>query len=339
MYFLKPSIFIGNSVSLYYFVGMKLKTAISLVPFSLSALFVTLSSSCGSNVDDQPLAANGLVQGMDSQTAVSTFAKAKAYQAAGKTKAAIKAYQIVAEKFPLSAQAPEARYQEGSLLYATGELLESFDAYQKFIDKYNSSSFYSSAIQKQSEVALAAAKGDIQHNFVGLKSKLAGMTVEKMLIKVRDNAPYSEQAPRAQFAIGSVWQDRGDSDKAVAGYKGVQERYPNSGLTPEALYRSGSILMKQAAKGNRNKASLDSAKNVFLDLRQQYPSHPRAKDAKTKLAALSKSNVERSFDIAEYYQKKGQTASAAFYYREVIRISSAGSLREKAQLRLSEIGQ
>ncbi|MGJ8655052.1 MAG: tetratricopeptide repeat protein [Akkermansiaceae bacterium] len=317
---------------------MKLKNAISLLPVSLSALLVTLSTSCSTDVD-QPLSATGQVQGLNSQTAASFYAEAKSLQAAGKNNAAIKAYQTVADKYPLSAQAPEARYQEASILYAQGELLDSFDAYQKFIDKYNSSHLYSSAIQKQSEVALAAAKGEITHNFAGLKSKLAGKNVEEMLTKVRENAPYSTQAPKAQFAIGTVWQDRGDTDKAIAGYRGVQERYPNSSLTPEALYRTGSILMSQASKGNRNKASLDSARNVFLDLQQQYPSHPRAKDAKAKLAELSKSDVQRSFDIAEFYQDKGQSASAAFYYREVIRMSSAGSLREKAQQRLVEIGQ
>lgn len=327
--------FIGNLVSLEYSVIMKLKTTISSLTLGLS---VIIFSSCGKDVD-QPLSANGLVQGLDSQTAASFFAQAKNYQAAGNTKDAIKAYETVANKYPLSAQAPEARFQEASLLYSRGELLDSFDAYQKFIEKYNSSTLYSAAIEKQSEVALAAASGNIQHNFVGLKSKLSGKNVEEMLTKVRDNAPFSAQAPKAQFAIGSAWQERGDKEKAVAGYKGVQERYPNSSLTPEALYRSGSILMSQASSSNQNKASLDNARIIFLDLIQQYPSHPRAKDAQAKLKELSSSDIQRSFDIAEFYQAKGQSASAAFYYREVIRMSSAGSLREKAQQRLTEMGQ
>lgn len=317
---------------------MKLKITISSLTFSLSALLVILSSSCGKDAD-QPLTATGLVQGLDSQTAASIFAQAKNLQAAGDTKKAIKSYQTVADKYPLSAQAPEARYQEASMLFANGELLDSFDAFQKFIEKYNSSTLYSAAIEKQAEVALAAASGDIKHSFVGLKSKLAGTSVEKMLTKVRDNAPFSAHAPKAQFAIGSVWQDRGDKDKAVAGYKGVQERYPNSSLTPEALYRSGTILMDQVSKANRDKASLDNARNIFLDLIQQYPSHPRAKEAKAKLAEIGSSDIQRSFDIAEFYKDKGQTASAAFYYREVIRMSSAGALREKAQQRLTEMGQ
>jgi outer membrane assembly lipoprotein YfiO len=325
---------------------MKLKNAISLLPTRLTAIatlgtlaaVITLSTSCGTDVD-QPLTATGQVQGLNSQPATIYFTEAKNLQSAGKINAAIKTFQEVADKYPLSAQAPQARYQEATLLYSQGKLLESFEAYQKFIEKYNSSSLYNSAIQKQSEVALSAARGDIKHNFAGLKSKLAGRSVEAMLVKVRENAPYSTQAPKAQFAIGTLWEDRGDTIRAIAGYRGVQERYPSSGLTPEALYRTGVILMAETSKNNRNKASLDSAKNVFLDLQQQYPSHPRAKDAKVKIAELNKSNIQRSFDIAEFYQAKGQNASAAFYYREVIKASSSGTLREKAKQRLAEIGQ
>jgi outer membrane assembly lipoprotein YfiO len=314
---------------------MKLKTTISSVTCGLSVIIFT---SCSKDVDI-PLSATGLVQGLDSQTAASLFAKAKNYQAAGNNKDAIKAYEAVADKYPLSAQAPEARFQEASLLYARGELIDSFDAYQKLIEKYNSSTLYSAAIEKQSGVALAAASGNIQHNFIGLKSKLSGKNVEEMLTKVRDNAPFSAHAPKAQFAIGTAWQERGDKERAIIGYKGVQERYPNSSLTPEALYRSGSILMNQTSKANRNKASLDNARIMFLDLIQQYPNHPRAKDAKAKLSELTSSDIQRSFEIAEFYQGKGQSASAAFYYREVIRMSSAGSLRNKAQQRLTEMGQ
>lgn len=317
---------------------MKLKTTISPIAFSLSTLLVILSSSCGNDVD-QPLSATGMVQGLDSQTATSTFALAKNYQAAGNTKDAIKAYKLIADEFPLSAQAPEARFQEASLLYSSGKLLDSFDAYQKLIEKYNSSSLYSTAIEKQSEVALAAANGDITQNFIGIKSKLSGDNVQEMLTKVIENAPFSAQAPKAQFAIGVTWQNLNDQEKAIAGYKGVQERYPNSSLTPEALYRSGSILMNQKSKSKRNKASLDNARNLFLDLIQQYPSHPRAKDAKAKLLELSSSDIQRSFEIAEFYQGKKQYASAAFYYREVIRMSSGGSLRDKAQQRIKEMGQ
>lgn len=317
---------------------MKLKHTLSLLHTKLIILFAISSVSCTTDVD-QPLAATGKVQGINSQTAASYFAKAKAQAAAGNTNAAIRSYQAVADKYPLSLQAPEARFQEANLLYAKGKPLESFDAYQKFIEKYKSSNLYSSAIQKQSEVALSAADGEIKHNFAGIKSQIAGNNVVSMLTKVRENAPFSSQAPKAQFAIGKVWQDRGQSEKAIAGYRELQERYPNDALTPEALYRTGSILMKQAEKGNRNKASLDTARNVFLDLKQQYPKHPRANDAKIKLAQLSKSNVQRSFDIAEFYQQKGQNASAIFYYREVLKASSAGSLREKAQQRITEIGQ
>lgn len=318
---------------------MKLKSLISPLSVTCSALLIAGTSSCIKAPLDEPLIATGKVRDANSQPAAQLFNVAKSYETQGDIKKALKTYQKVADQYPLSEQAPVARYQEASILHANGQLIDSFKTYQKFIDSNKSSPLYSSAIQKQSEVAFATANGDIQHNFMGLKSKFTGATVVKMLTQVRDNAPYSQNAMKAQYLIGSVWEDREEVDRAIEGYQEVQKRYPNSNLTPEALYKTGTILVAQSNENNRNKANLDNAKNVFLDLIQQFPKHPRAKDAKAQLAKLRSNDVQRSFNIAEFYLAKEQKASAAFYYREVMTLSPSGSLHEKAKKRLAEIGQ
>jgi len=318
---------------------MKLKSIISPLSVTCSALFLAGFSSCSHTNADAPKIATGEAFATSSQPSSQLFAIAQNYEKQGDLKKALKTYQKVADQYPLSESAPLARYQEASILHANGGLIDSFDTYQKFIDNNKSSPLYSSAIQKQSEVAFAAATGDIKHNFMGLKSKLTGATVVKMLNTVRDNAPFSEHAMKAQYLIGSVWEDREDDDRAIAGYQEVQKRYPNSNLTPEALYKTGTILISKSNKNNRNKANLDNARNIFLDLQQQYPKHKRAKDAKAQLAKLGSSEVQRSFDIAEFYLQKEQKASAAFYYQEVIRLSPSGALHDKAKAQLATIGQ
>ena len=319
---------------------MKLKSLISPLSVTCTALLLTGASSCSNstNVDAQKIA-TGQAFVATSEPSSQLFASAQRFEKQGELKKALKTYKKVADKYPLSEQAPQARYQQASILYAKGALIDSFDIYQKFIENNKSSPLYSSAVQKQSEVAFAAASGDIKHNFAGLKSKLTGATIVKMLTTVRDNAPFSEHAIKSQYLIGSVWEDRENVDKAISGYQELQTRYPNSNLTPEALYKTGTILVAKSNKSNRNKATLDNAKNIFLDLQQQYPNHPRAKDAKTQLAKLSSNDVQSSFDIAEFYLQKEQKASAAFYFREVMRLSPSGALHEKAKARLTEIGQ
>lgn len=318
---------------------MNLKSSICHLSITCSAIAITATSSCNTSNVNTPLTANGTAQGANSASANQLLSQAKQLSSQGKTKQALKSYQKLANLYPLSENAAEARFQEASILYSSGEVLQSFNTYQDFIDKYTSSSLYSSAIQKQSEVAFGAASGEVKHNFMGLKSKLTGQTIVKMLTQVRDNAPFSENAIKAQYLIGAVWEDRGNVDRAILAYKEVQKRYPNSSLTPEALYKNGTILVAQSNKNNRNKANLDNARNTFQDLVQQFPKHKRARDAKAQLAKLSSTDLQRSYDIAEYYRAKEQNASAAFYYREVMRLSPSGALHEKSKHALAEIGQ
>jgi len=313
-----------------------MKKAISAALISTTSLLVI---SCGNTTADAPRIASGGLDEVNSQTATSYFNNAKSLEAAGKTGKAIDAYEHIADRYPLSSHAGEAKFRQASLLYKEGDLIKSFDTYQTFIEKHNSSNLYSEAIERQYTVAIAAAKGNIKHNFLGIKSKHAAATCEKMLKQCKANAPYSAMAPKAQFAIGELYQDRGDSVKAIAGYRGVANSYPESSLAPEALYRAGSLMMKDAENGNRNKASLDKAKNAFLDLRQQYPNHPRANDAKAKLSSLASSNVQRSYDTAEFYRNKGQNQAAIIYYKEVIKASPSGRLHDQAKKRIAELGQ
>ncbi len=318
---------------------MKMKSSLNYLTITCSAILMAATSSCTTSKINDPLIADGTAQGINSSSANQLLIQAKQFSTKGNAKQALKSYQKIANLYPLSEHAAEARYQEASILFASGEVLISFNTYQDFIDKYTSSPLYSSAIKKQSDVAFGAASGDIKHNFMGLKSKLTGQTIVKMLTQVRDNAPFSENAVKAQYLIGAVWEDRGDVERAILGYKDVQKRYPDSKLTPEALYKTGTILLAQSNKSNRNKANLDNAKNIFQDLIQQFPTHKRAKDAKAQLTQLSSTDVQRSYNIAEFYRAKEQYASAAFYYREVMRLSKSGDLHEKSKLALAEIGQ
>jgi len=314
----------------------KLTTSLTTLLAISSSLYLL---SCSGPKTDRPQFATGKVDGLTPQAATNLYNQARALETAGKTSKAIKTYSRLADYNPLASSAPDARFRQASLLYRQGELKKSFDAYQQFIEKYKSSNKYSLALQRQFEVAQAAAGGRIKNNFLGIKSNVPAVSSEKMLNKVISNAPYSKYAPQAQFAIGELWQRKGKAGKAIAAYDKMQENYPSNALTPEAIYRVGSLYMLQAKNGNRNKSNLTKARNAFLDLRQLFPNHQRAKQAGVKLKQLASSDVQRSFDIAEYYLKKGQKQSAIFYYKEVLRLSKSGSLRERAAQRLRSLGQ
>lgn len=301
----------------------------------LAILTPLLLGGCGGFKKDLPPPA-GTVSAPD-PAAARIFAEAQAADSAGNIKKATKLYREVAEDHPFSEVAPQARFRQATLLEAQGEALDAFEAYQVFITRYQGSSLYSKALERQAAVAHSAADGHIKTNFLGIKSKVSVADCADMLGKVRDNAPQAPTAPKAQFTIGEVYEGRGRKAEAIAAYEETASSYPTTSYAPEAYFRIGNILLDDSKEGNHNPANLDRARHAFEDLIQTYPGSKRAKEARAKLASIGQADVRRSYDIAEFYRKKKNYESAAFYYREVLRTTKSGPLHDQAAARLASI--
>ena len=302
-----------------------------LLLLAAAALF----SSCGDNSDLPPMVSGG---GVNNPRADALYEKAQGYEQSGKRKKAIKTYDELADDIPLATKASEARYRQAKLLEEEGETLKAFEAYQDLITRYQGSGHYQEALDAQSRMAFAAADGDIKNSFLGLKSKLSPDKIAGMLQKVADNAPRSNLAARAEMKMGDIYAERKEVNKAVIAYRGVVEGYPDSSLAPEAQFRIGEILMKQAQEGNQDQANLNRAREAFLDYLSQFPGHKRNAEARSLLKSLGTRDIKNTYEIAEFYEKKENWNSAKFYYQEVMRESKSGEYYDKAKARLAALG-
>lgn len=305
---------------------------------SLFCVIPLLLGSCGSNDDSLPLSSS-LSSDVSSREADRLLQEAKTYEAAGDKNKAIDRYREISKKHPSTKAADTARYSEGKLLDEQGDLLKAFDAYQDLVINYPGSPHYAAAIARQRDLALAAVNGVIKNNFLGMKTEISPDRTTKMLANVRDNAPQAPSASEAQYQIGRVWQKNGNAQKALEGYLRISRDYPTSPYAPEAMFQRGQILIMKAEKGNQNRAHVNQAKDIFEDLIQRYPTHKRAKDARNSIAKLAGQDTQRSYDTAEFYRKKGNEASAIFYYKEVIRSARSGELHNMAQKRIEELSR
>jgi outer membrane protein assembly factor BamD (BamD/ComL family) len=302
----------------------------------LIAALAVLTGCSGFDKDVPPL--QGTVRG-DNPQAASLFEKARNYEAAGKSKRALKTYQDLIEDYPADKRVADARLREAALLQARGEAEDAFDAYQLFIEQNPGSPTYPQALAQQEAIAYAAAQGDIRTSFLGLKSDLGREKITEMLSKVRDNAPRANSAPRAQFMIGQVNEFKEKPVPAIAAYEKLVDDYPRSSIAPDAQFRIGEILLKQASEGNQDQANLDRAENAYRDLLLAYPSSSFAAQAKQRIATIGSRDLKSSYDIAEFYRKKGEMDSAAYYYQDVINRAPAGDLRNRAAARLGQVTQ
>ena len=71
-----------------------------------------------------------------------------------------------------------------------------------------------------------------------------------MLAKVRQNAPRAPSAAKAQYAIGRVYQSRGDQAShvvlAITAFRELTRDFPDSKIAPDAQYQIGEILFAQS---------------------------------------------------------------------------------------------
>lgn len=308
---------------------MKNLTLLSLV--CTAPLFL---GSCGSDTDEAP----PLIGSIQATTgpASDLYQKARAADNAGNSKKAMRLYQDAADRYPSSQDAPAARFRQAQLHEQLGQQVEAFEAYSDFLNRYHGSSLYSKALARQSAIAKAATDGDVKSGFL-FGSKLDTTKLIGMLEKVRDSAPQANTAPAAQYQIGEVYQNKGKAPEAIAAYRKLVQDWPESTQAPEGQYRIGMILVEEAKRGNQDMGNLDRAREAFEDYLSRYPNRSRAGDARAQLAKLGSQDVQRSYDVAEFYRRKGDYESARFYYREVLKKHASGSLHDKAAAALKSL--
>ncbi len=270
------------------------------------------------------------------------FQQAKQADDAGDAKHAIKLYDQTATRYPFIDLAAQARFRQAELLEQQGETLDAFDAYQQFLVRFQASSHYATALSRQAKMAQAAADGQIKNSFLGIRTKLDIDKVVEMLGQVRDNAPKSATAAKAQFTIGALYQSKNktrEAAKAIEAYRQLVRDQPESSEAPEAMFRIGVVYTAEADRGNQNQATLDLAREAFNDYLNQYPSHYRNAEARSLIKGLGTRDLQRSYDIAEYYRKTKQYESAKVYYRDIIKRSPSGKLHDDARDRLKSLGE
>jgi outer membrane protein assembly factor BamD (BamD/ComL family) len=300
---------------------------------SLTSLFVV---SCGSNNDTIGLA--GSVNGASGE-GEAIYQKAKALDDAGKPDKAVKIYKEVADDFPMAPSAAKARFRQAEILDQQGETLHSFKAYQDFLQKYPSSNLYTKALNSQVRMTQAAADGKVKESFLGLKSKITTNKIVEMLGQLRDNAPRSEISANAQFSIGEIYQSEKEYKKSVDAFRKLVKDQPETRQAAEALFRVGVVLLEQADAGNHNQATLDLAREALNDYLIQYPSHSKNSEARKMLGGLGSRDLDRSLEVAKFYDRTGQIESAKVYYRDIVKKSKTGSAHDYAKNRLKELGE
>ena len=141
---------------------------------------------------------------------------------------------------------------------------------------------------------------------------------QKMFEEIIKTAPYSKQAPLAQFNLGMALEKQGQSAEAIAAYQLAVDKYPNDDVAADAQYQIGYVQMHLVENGSNDQAARVKARDAFEDFTVRYPQSEKLQQARENITKLSGTSIKKSLDVARFYERTKNYKAAVIYYDEVI---------------------
>ncbi len=265
------------------------------------------------------------------------FDLARSYDDSGATQQAIAAYKQFIKSSPASPLASQAQYRIAELLETTGDYSKAFDAYQTLISRYPDTPEFEKSVTKQVLIANAFLAGR-KLKFFGMEIVPSTDRAEQMFASIIKNAPFSKNAPIAQFNLGLTYERQGKLKDASSAYQTVLDKYPTSSIADDALYQIGYLYMQVGRSGkSQDLSALVMAKNTFEDFLLQYPTSEKAAQARDNLVSIGGKESGDLLAIAQFYDRYKNYRSAAIYYNDVIRRQPGTKDAEIARSRIETL--
>ncbi|MBN2097206.1 MAG: outer membrane protein assembly factor BamD [Candidatus Omnitrophica bacterium] len=232
-------------------------------------------------------------------------------------KKAISEFEKLIKSYPLSKLSSEAQFYLAWCYENMGEYYRAYQDYQLVIDKYPYTERVEEIIEREYRIANLF--------YSGQKAKLLGVAILpakdkaiEILGQVVENAPYGPYADLSQFKLGQCYMEINDYINAALAFKKIIENYPKSALVDDAKYNIAICASRASSGPEYNEEDTDQAIKEFKDFVKRYPDSSMEKEARNFITKLEAQKAENNFNIAQFYQKQGNSESAVIYYEEIL---------------------
>jgi len=309
---------------------------------SLLALCPVIQAQAPDSTESEPAPKRQLVNTDTTPEETADFDVAAAYDQEGSATNALGAYRRFIKNHPASPLAMKAQFRIAEIYEDIGDSSKAFTAYQKLVTQYPDTPNFERAVNRQVVIANEYLAGK-KVKFLGFAFLPGTDRAEEMFASIIQNAPYSKNAPIAQFNLGLTYERQNRAQEAAKAYQGVLDRYPASSIADDAMYQIGYIYMRLGQAGKtKDLSALITAKNTFEDFLLQYPSSEKAAQAKDNVTSLGSKESGDLMSIARFYDRFKNYRAAAIYYNDVIRRApdspDATAARDRVQQIRSEAG-
>ncbi|HRQ88085.1 MAG TPA: tetratricopeptide repeat protein [Bacteroidia bacterium] len=273
---------------------------------------------------------------LDSQEgkAGALLAKAKAYEADGKTRQARDTYKTISRTYSRTEAGSEAKFGYAKMLELEGNGKKAFEEYQELISNFRNTPNFNEAVQRQFGIA-ESLRNSKKKGFLGVGAAAQPSQLVEMFETISTSAPYTDWAPKSLLNVGHVKSDLGERDAAITAFQKVVDKYPDTQFAKDAQYQIFKLRGINAEKSNspvKDRAQIEAG----LDFVNQNPTDARASEVKTDMQSIEERSMEKLYNTGMFYEKSNKPDSARVYYREVVKNPNT-SWAAKAQERLSAL--
>ena len=287
--------------------------------------------------DDMERKSPGWFGGVQTDSAAEEKALAERLLADGEPGKAAKRYDALVKQWGDSTEAPAAQQAYADILMESHEMEDSFREYQYLIRFYAGQFDYDVVLEKQMQIAnyiMTKPRGKFLF-FPGFTAPENAVPYYKRIIA---NGPKWKRTPEAQFNVGVINEEVGDTPGAILAYDAVMSRFRDNKLAPKAAFRKAVCLVKLWKKTPRNERSLRDALSGMAAFAANYPSSENIPDANEYLSDLGETLAGMYFERAEFYETVNKNADAAIIaYSEFVRQFPSSKKALAAQNRIEEL--
>ncbi|MGA0333269.1 MAG: tetratricopeptide repeat protein [Kiritimatiellia bacterium] len=256
-----------------------------------------------------------------------------------KLKKAIKHAGYLTKTWPDHPLAMQAQRIKGDLYFALEEYKLAFEAYQGLIDNYVGSFVYAEILQQQLECARKTEHMKYKALF-GLTSYRDPMEAVPLYRQLLTNAPHMAEAPQILYDLGEIYFRENKFLEAIQEFRVLEQRYPGSPLSTEAVVRIADAYAKLAKRNPTDARPVEGELETLNQFLTRYPDHEKAAEIRLRRRVCYEKLAALQFELASYYENNlRRPDSALVTYKSLLEQFPDSEWTAPARERILEISQ
>ncbi len=215
-----------------------------------------------------------------------------------------------------------------------------FTAIEHLLTQYPDFADFTRMVEREYELAHWYDCGNRDPEFWYLRwipwLKCQDHTVE-MYETALKHAPYSPASASAALRVAWLKNQDGKVKEALDGYREIIRRYPDTDSARIAYLALGDALSSLSEHGDGDGRYSGEAHQVLEEFKRRYPDAPEMEYVNVTLVSTTDKEAEALFNMADYYDWRGQKRTARQYYAELLRKYPESLSAEKAERRLAAL--